>query len=100
MTSDPHLAIWAAIVAQPVVGRVGHHRTYEAGAAHPTGHAPAWCGAKGCDVVKLHRAFCALVVHDRRGEEAECGTGAVRRRQRRVARPTSNVVRIDRKRTA
>ena len=97
MSPDPHLATWAAIVAQPVVGRVGHHRTYEAGAAHPTGHAPAWVTARGCNVAKLHRAFCALVVHDRRGEDRECHTEAARVRRRRVAKPKGTVIRLVRK---
>ena len=92
MTPNPHLAAWAAIVAQPVIGRVGHRRTHEAGPCHPQGQSPAWVTAKGASLAKLHRAFCATVTHDRRGEARECGAGPVRRPPRCVARPGVHVV--------
>lgn len=84
MTTNPSLAVWAAIVAQPILGRTGNTQTYPAGPAHPTGHAPAWVTAHGCDLALLHAAHCASVVHDRRGEDREChASAATRKRTRR-----------------
>ena len=92
------LAAWAAIVQSPVLGRVGHKLTQPGGPAHPQGKAPAWATSHGCDLVKLHRAHCAHVVHERRGEALECQAGSVRRRRTRVARPKSNILTMARMR--
>jgi hypothetical protein len=85
MTPDL-LAAWSAILKAPVIGRVGSRLVYPGGPAHPTGRHPAWVGAKGCDLAKLHRAFCATLVNARRPEALECHAGPVRRARRRVVK--------------
>lgn len=90
--TNPLLPIWAAIVAQPVLGRVGHHRTQEPGPAHPARPAPAWVTARGVSLARLHAAFCATVTHERGRGAAECGAGPVRRLQLRVASAKGKVV--------
>lgn len=90
MTTNPVLAIWDAICQASVIGTVGHRLTQSAGPAHPVRRKnsqgeyidpppPAWVTDRGCDLVALHASHSATVIHDRRGEDRECGIGAIRR---------------------
>lgn len=87
-------SVWAAICAAPVIGRVGHRRTYEGGPAHPQTPAPAWVTLRGVDLAVLHLAHSAHVVVERRGEHRECAVSSARvLRPRRLRRP-ANVIPI------
>ena len=98
MTAPALLAAWAAIVAAPVIGRVGHHRTHQAGPAHPQGYAPAWArGRHGCDLAALHAAHVATLLHDRPIEAATCQAMPAKRTRRRVVKAKGNVLRMARR---
>lgn len=97
MIASASLVAWAAIVDAPVLGRVGHHRTYDAGPAHPIGHAPAWVTAQGCDLARLHATHSAYVVHECRGEALECQAQPAKRPRKRVARTKGNVLKMARR---
>lgn len=79
------LSAWSELCASDVIGAVGHHRTEPGGGATPTAHSSAWVTARGCDVAKLHRAYCIRSVFESRGEDAECYAAPAKvRRMRRV----------------
>lgn len=96
MNENPLLSTWDAVCRQSVIGNVGHHLTHQAGPAHPLRTAPSWVTSSGCDLAALHAAHSAVVVHDGRGEDRECGIGRIRhtRLRRRIAH--SNVFAIRR----
>lgn len=88
-------SVWAAICDAPVIGRVGHRRTYEGGPAHPQTPAPAWVTLRGVDLAVLHLAYSAHVVLARRGEDRECATEPARRR--RLARRRATLLHLTRR---